>query len=291
MIMRALVLAGGGSHGAFEAGVVAGLLDLGQHWDRFYGASIGALNAAVLCNGDDLHEQSRKLLALWTGVSNGQIYDVSWRTIADLLLLPVPLMREPAVFAGKKIRRLVYENLGHIARKPLSVTVTRLGDGGGSLVALDDGRDMRPWILASSAFPILFPPVEIDGAYFVDGGTVDNDPFLAAIDDGCTEIDVVLTEAPNGKVPFAGRQSLLTVAALTVRTLLSSHAEAQLFEAEESGQVTLRVFRPSSPPPSFLQFDPLEIQDMIVEGKAVAQEIVLRGRLSARNTNGKKVRA
>lgn len=47
----ALVLAGGGARGAYQVGVLRGLMDLGiplPHFDILVGSSAGAINAGVL---------------------------------------------------------------------------------------------------------------------------------------------------------------------------------------------------------------------------------------------------
>jgi NTE family protein len=48
---RALVLSGGGSKGAFEAGFIKALSEAGLHFDLITGTSIGALNGALLVMG------------------------------------------------------------------------------------------------------------------------------------------------------------------------------------------------------------------------------------------------
>src|SRR5215469_5521440 len=45
--MKALVLSGGGAHGAYEAGVAAALLER-ERYDVICGVSIGAINAALI---------------------------------------------------------------------------------------------------------------------------------------------------------------------------------------------------------------------------------------------------
>ena len=49
---RALVLSGGGSRGAYEIGAWQALEELGVKFDGVYGTSIGAMNAALVAQGD-----------------------------------------------------------------------------------------------------------------------------------------------------------------------------------------------------------------------------------------------
>ena len=49
---RALVLSGGGSRGAYEIGAWQALEELGVRFQAVYGASIGAINAGLVAQGD-----------------------------------------------------------------------------------------------------------------------------------------------------------------------------------------------------------------------------------------------
>ena len=78
--------------------------------------------------------------------------------------------------------------------------------------SLTDGRER--WftygpaaeaVLASSAVPAIFPPVEIEGERFIDGGVVNNVPIRRAIDAGATRI-VVLSCAPPVYTPVTPRR-------------------------------------------------------------------------------------
>ena len=60
-----LVLSGGGAKGAYQVGVVKALIELGAQVDVVAGASIGALNAAILASSSSLKEGSKKMEALW----------------------------------------------------------------------------------------------------------------------------------------------------------------------------------------------------------------------------------
>jgi len=53
----------------------------------------------------------------------------------------------------------------------------------------------KTWQLlrASSSLPILFPPIEINGKKYMDGGITDSIPFEKAFEDGCNKVIVILT--------------------------------------------------------------------------------------------------
>lgn len=60
-----LVLSGGGAKGAYQAGVVKALAELDTQVDMVAGASIGALNAAILASSSSLKEGAEKMEELW----------------------------------------------------------------------------------------------------------------------------------------------------------------------------------------------------------------------------------
>lgn len=60
-----LVLSGGGAKGAYQVGVLKALLELGANIDMVAGASMGALNGAVLACAPSLPEGVKRLETLW----------------------------------------------------------------------------------------------------------------------------------------------------------------------------------------------------------------------------------
>jgi len=60
--------------------------------------------------------------------------------------------------------------------------------------------DMPAAILASSSFPMAFKPIKIDGEFWSDGGIREITPLKAAITEGATEIDVIMTSPEDDMV-------------------------------------------------------------------------------------------
>ena len=76
---------------------------------------------------------------------------------------------------------------------PVEVVATSLTDGRERWFTYGPAADA---VLASAAMPAIFPPVEIDGERFIDGGVVNNVPIRRAIDAGATRIVVLLCAPP-----------------------------------------------------------------------------------------------
>lgn len=66
MAKLGLVLSGGGAKGAYHVGVIKALQELGMQIDMISGASIGALNAAVLLSAKDQQQGLNHLEQLWS---------------------------------------------------------------------------------------------------------------------------------------------------------------------------------------------------------------------------------
>ena len=65
---RALVLSGGGSRGAYECGAWQALKEMNIRLDAVYGTSIGAINAALVAQGD-----LDRCVRLWNTITLNQI--------------------------------------------------------------------------------------------------------------------------------------------------------------------------------------------------------------------------
>ena len=67
--MRAIVLSGGGSTGAYQAGVIRALDELGMKFDIVVGTSIGSINGAMYVTGD-----ADKAYEMWKTISFESIF-------------------------------------------------------------------------------------------------------------------------------------------------------------------------------------------------------------------------
>lgn len=82
-----LVLSGGGAKGAYQVGVLKALLELGTRIDVVAGASIGALNGAVLCSAPSLEVGVARLEKLWTALGESSPLTMKFPSYLSLLLM------------------------------------------------------------------------------------------------------------------------------------------------------------------------------------------------------------
>jgi len=183
----AFVLAGGGSRGAVQVGMLEELVRRGIRADRVFGASVGAINGAAYA-GSPTPEGIERMATIWRGVKGTDIFprgtfDGPWAYF----------QKRAAVHANTGLRAIIeagidYEDLED-ATIPIEVVTTSLTDGRERWIAHGPAVEA---ILASSAIPSIFPPVTIDGDVLVDGGVVNNVPISRAVAAGCDRIYVLL---------------------------------------------------------------------------------------------------
>jgi NTE family protein len=183
----AFVLAGGGSRGAVQVGMLQELIARDIRADRVFGASVGAINGASYA-GRPTMENAERMATIWRAVKGTDIFprgafDGPWAY----------LQKRPSVHANSGLRAIIesgidYENLED-ATIPIEVVTTSLTDGRERWIGHGPAVEA---ILASSAIPSIFPPVTIDGDVLVDGGVVNNVPISRALEAGCDRIYVLL---------------------------------------------------------------------------------------------------
>lgn len=155
--------------------------------DAIYGASVGAINAAGFA-GDASRAGVEQMATLWRAVTRDDVFPQGrfpspWRFF----------QQRESVFPNDGVRRIIRSGLRfeRIEQSPvhLEVVATSLHDG--RTRWFDEGP-AEPVILASAALPAFFPPVEVDGESFIDGGVVDNVPIGRAIEQGAERVFVLL---------------------------------------------------------------------------------------------------
>jgi NTE family protein len=230
----ALVLQGGGALGAYQAGAFHALSRerFAPNWVS--GISIGAINCALIA-GNAREKRVQRLREFWEMVSSGASAlplqpDARGRAIVNgASALRAVLFGVPGFFVPR-IPPAAFQAPGTLAAisyydtAPLKSTLERLVDFDrinagdirlsveavnvrtGNYAYFDSAKqriDVRH-IMASAALPPGFPPIEIDGEYYWDGGLVSNTPLQYVLDQpgigNCTVFQVDLFPA-RGKVP------------------------------------------------------------------------------------------
>ena len=230
----ALVLAGGGTRGAVQVGMLEVLAEQGFVPDIVYGSSVGAINGVAFA-GNPSVEGVATMADVWRSLSRDTIYPQG-RLHGPWLYLA----QRGGVYANSGLRDMLEGTLPHERLEetaiPVEVVATSLADGRERWFTSGPAVDA---VLASTAIPAIFPPVEIGGELFIDGGVVNNVPLRRAVEAGATRIVVLLCSPPT-YVPAPSRRP---VEAMVTAFLISIHARfaRDMAELPEGVEVILCI--------------------------------------------------
>lgn len=170
----ALVFSGGVSLGSIQVGMLRAVMEAGIQPDLLVGSSAGALNAAFMAH-DYSHQQLEQLADIWAHLRR---QDVFGRLNVRRLL---------KVFSGGSslatadaLQKLIASHAPRsYADLSASLAVIATDFHSGKEAVFQSG-DLRRHLLASTAIPVVFPPVAIDGRLYADGSVAAHVPLLPA---------------------------------------------------------------------------------------------------------------
>lgn len=199
----AFVLSGGGNLGALQVGMLRALAEAEIVPDVVLGCSVGSLNGAAFAAAPTL-AGVRRLEDHWAATTSFSIMPASRIPPAVNLV-----RRGESIHSSDGLRRNLEDILGAgrtfeslvlpfqcVATDIVSATANWFREG-----------DLIPAVLASAALPAVYPPVEVDGRRYMDGGVVDNVPVARAVELGCRTI-YVLHVGPHGRPDAEVRRPL-----------------------------------------------------------------------------------
>ena len=216
-----LVFSGGGGKGAYQIGVWKALREFGidSQIQAVSGTSVGGLNAALFMTGE-----LEKSIDIWKNIRNGEILQGKGHArslfenlgLKMLLLKPyllpfvIPYYLSNGFFSNRGIERILQSqvNLDQISQSPVDGFVTcckKNNINSIKYIKLNDRDEesLKSLLLATSAIPFVYPPIEIDGSEMIDGGTrsvlqglkfnegFDNVPIVPLYHSGCDHIIVI----------------------------------------------------------------------------------------------------
>ena len=213
----ALILQGGGALGAYQGGVYQALAEANLHPDWVAGISIGAINSALIA-GNPPQKRVERLREFWETVSAppfGMPYIAALEGRDEFTHGVINQVRSwgalvggaPGFFQPRVPPPFLYPNgapeaLSYYDVAPLRATLERLVDFDlintdamrfsvgavnvrtGNFVYFDSTtHQIGPaHVMASGSLPPGFPPTEIEGEQYWDGGLVSNTPLDWVLD-------------------------------------------------------------------------------------------------------------
>lgn len=231
--MRALVISGGGSKGAFAGGVAEYLIkDLGKEYDMLLGTSTGSLLVPHLAVNN-----IPKLYTIFTNVTQEDIFSVSpfvQRKKGDREFVSIDFVNSLWQFIKMKrtfgeskslkrnIRRNFTENEFNAIRatkQDVVVTVSNLSTNTVEYKSINDFsyEEFCNWIWISCNYIPFMSLAKVDGYEYADGGLGCVVPIREAIKRGATEVDAIVLESEHmerrkvlGKNPFSLMMNLFS---------------------------------------------------------------------------------
>ncbi|RAV27826.1 patatin-like phospholipase family protein [Sinomicrobium soli] len=224
--MKALVISGGGSKGAFAGGVAQYLLeDRNKKYDMFLGTSTGSLLIPHLAD-----HNIPKIYDIYTSVNQRKIFSNNPFVVRkkegreyvaiNYFNVAWQLIKGKRTFGeSKNLRRNIkrnftreeFERLRQQGREVI-VTVSNLSKNRVEYKSIHecDYEDFCDWIWISCNYVPFMSLARKDGFEYADGGLGCVVPIREAIRRGATEVDAVILEAENmeynkvlGKNPFS----------------------------------------------------------------------------------------
>jgi NTE family protein len=221
------VFSGGGAKALAHAGAFRALQQAGLEPNHIVATSMGAVIGAGLAAGVPFEEVRRRSLGL-------RRKDVA--PFDPLALVKGMFARSliPGSALRRTIERLVpAKRFAHL-KIPLTVTATDLDSGELLLFPVPGSRDPVPELhdalYASCALPLYFPPLELDGRRFADGGlraVLPLEPALAIPADLVVAVNVGpgFDEAPVPSFQHSNIPALVRAHGEAIRIMMAAQAE------------------------------------------------------------------
>ena len=211
------VLGGGGSLGAVQVGMLQALGERVTPPDIVAGTSVGSLNGAVLAL--EPKSAANRLSHLWARMTRDRVFPggllAQARTLQHTRTHLFPNTGLTSVIADFIGAELTFADLA----LPFAAVTTDIATARPHV--LRDGL-LLPSLLASSAVPGIFPPVELGSLRLYDGGLVANVPMRQAVAMGARSLVVLDCNFPGSIPEVSG--SIAEVLFYTVLVTIRSQA-------------------------------------------------------------------
>lgn len=205
--MYGLVLEGGGTKGAYQIGVYKALMEAGIEIGGVAGTSIGALNGAMIVQGD-----YEKAYELWHEITYSMIINANEEDIERMSQLK--WVKEDISFVKEKLKSLLVgrgfdigpfresletyidEDKIRKSKMDFGIVTINLSELKPLHIFKEDipKGNLKNYLMASSYLPV-FKAERMDGNLYLDGGFYDNLPFGMLKDKGYKDLILIRTHA------------------------------------------------------------------------------------------------
>ena len=208
--MYGLVLEGGGAKGAYQIGAWSALRELGIEFSAAVGTSVGALNAAVILQGD--YDIAREL---WETMTFSSVFDMNDGVFSKIMgyefqskdvldyreemnrVFHVPGLDITPL--KETIKKYLDEDTIRNSGKEFGLVTISIKDLKALELYLEDipRNQLNDMLLASSYLPV-FKLERLHGKFYLDGGFYNNLPTRMLVSKGYKNIiEIRLKDAPE----------------------------------------------------------------------------------------------
>lgn len=198
--MQGLALEGGGAKGAYHIGAYKALLKCGYNFKAVAGASIGAITAAMICQGDlkTLEKLWLELDAEVFNMDSKLIHNVVSRSInrgdiKEAFSMVINIIKNRGIDTGnirKLLDKYIDEDKIRKSKIKFGLVTLRISDFTPLELTIDEiprGK-LKDFLMASCYLPIFRLQKIIDERYYLDGGYTNVLPITLLERIGCNEI-------------------------------------------------------------------------------------------------------
>ena len=218
MAKHVLIMSGGGAKGAFQAGVIEQLKQNGWEPDAVAGISVGALNGVMVATG-----KTDDLVKVWQDLREEQVLVRRRvdRKATNFILHRIGVQKPTmGFFDNTPLRKKLRESVGNRFRIDFYCGTVNIETGGYQEHRGLNG--MVPWnildaVIASTAIPVVFDPVKLNGDLHVDGGVRHINPIGRILKDHSPDEIVFITTRKFDE--SSERERVRDIVDVSIRTL------------------------------------------------------------------------
>ncbi len=233
-----VALSGGGARGFAHAGALMAIEEAGLKPDAIAGVSAGSVVAVLYAAG----VKPLEMADLFSGQGFRDFVELSWG--------------KGGLFKIEKFMHFIQIAIGNKRNiEDLDIpTFIGASDLDNARPHIFDSGEIGPRMIASCSIPIIFPPVQIDGVHYVDGGVLRNLPAWALRDKCDTLIGINVS-------PLAKKDSYSSIIEVAYRTY---NLMAKANQAEDMALCDLSIQTPEIA--DYAVFDLSKIKELVVSG-------------------------
>ena len=288
--MKALVISGGGSKGAFAGGLAEYLITVcKKQYKIFIGSSTGSLLVPLLSIGE-----IEKLKKVFTSVTQDDIFNNcpfllkkvkgQYKTkINHLGILQMFLEGKKSFGESENLRTLIFKNITEanfeaIQQNEVIITVSNLNTMQVEYKEAKDCtyKDFCEWIWASASLVPFMGLVTKNGFEYADGGMGNIVPIYQAIQKGATDLDIIVLKSNEGPIAKLPVRNALDLTSRVFSFMLNQIVTDDLIIGRLEGlnkQIKLNFFYPEKElTTNSMIFDPVQMSKWWDYGYEIARK-------------------